>query len=71
MKYLVEVFWSEEDQGYIAIVPDLPGCSAWGVSPEDAVREIEDAQRAWIEACTKSGEPIPPPSAQARRAAVS
>jgi predicted RNase H-like HicB family nuclease len=30
MKYLVEVFWSEEDQGYIAIVPDLPGCSAWG-----------------------------------------
>jgi predicted RNase H-like HicB family nuclease len=28
--YLVEIFWSDEDEGYIAIVPDLPGCSAWG-----------------------------------------
>jgi predicted RNase H-like HicB family nuclease len=33
MKYLVEVFWSDGDQGYIAVVPDLPGCSAWGSTP--------------------------------------
>ena len=30
MKYLVEVFWSDDDEGYIAVVPDLPGCSAFG-----------------------------------------
>ena len=29
-KYPIEVFWSDEDEGYIAVVPDLPGCSAWG-----------------------------------------
>ncbi|MGH6905774.1 MAG: hypothetical protein ACREIR_23895 [Geminicoccaceae bacterium] len=40
MKYLVEVFWSDEDEGYIALVPDLPGCSAFGATPEDAVHEI-------------------------------
>jgi len=69
MKYLIEVFWSEEDAGYIAVVPDLPGCSAWGVTPEEAVREVQDAQQAWIEACQKSGEPVPQPSTKGRRAA--
>jgi antitoxin HicB len=48
-KYLVEVFWSDED--YIAVVPDLPGCSAVGGTPEEAVHEIGDAVEAWIAAC--------------------
>lgn len=69
MKYLIEVFWSDEDAGYIATVPDLPGCSAWGATLGDAVREIEDAQQAWIEARSKSGEPIPGPNTKARHAA--
>ena len=69
MKYLIEVFWSEEDEGYIAIVPDLPGCNAWGATPEDAVRELGDAQAAWIEARMKSGEPLPQPTTKARQAA--
>jgi len=34
MKYLVEAFWSDDDEGYIAVVPDLPGCSAFGMTPE-------------------------------------
>lgn len=68
-RYLVEIFWSDEDEGYVAIVPDLAGCSAWGRSMEDAVREIENAQAAWIEACQASGEVIPTPKAQARQAA--
>jgi antitoxin HicB len=51
MKYLVEVFWSDEDEGYIAVVPDLPGCSAVGGTPEEAVHEIGDAVEAWIAAC--------------------
>jgi len=69
VKYLIEVFWNDEDEGYIANVPDLPGCSAWGATPEDAVREIEDAQQAWIEACIKAGDPVPPPVAKTRQAA--
>ncbi len=68
-KYLVEIFWSNEDSGYIAIVPDLPGCSAYGDTLEEAAREIKDAQDAWLEACLRSGETMPEPSAQARKAA--
>jgi len=67
--YLVEIAWSDEDAGFIATVPDLPGCSAWGRTRAEAAREIEDAQAAWIEACEASGEPVPQPLAQARQAA--
>ncbi|WPL18049.1 hypothetical protein Thiowin_03100 [Thiorhodovibrio winogradskyi] len=67
--YLVEIFWSDEDQGYIATVPDLPGCSAWGGTHTEAAREIEHAIEAWIAACRQSGEPIPTATAQARQAA--
>jgi antitoxin HicB len=47
-KYPIEVFWSDEDKGYIAVVPDLPGCSAWGKTEADAIREAQDAIAAWI-----------------------
>ncbi|MCE3246729.1 MAG: hypothetical protein K0R41_554 [Geminicoccaceae bacterium] len=69
MRYLVEVFWSDEDDGYIAVVPDLPGCSAVGNTPEEAVREIGDATEAWIAACRAAGDSVPEPSAKARQAA--
>lgn len=69
MKYLVELFWSEEDGGYIAVVPDLPGCSAFGATPEAAVHEIGDAIEAWIAACRAAGDPVPEPTAKARHAA--
>jgi predicted RNase H-like HicB family nuclease len=70
MRYLVvEVFWSDEDEGYIAVVPDLPGCSAFGATPEEAVHEIGDAIEAWIEACRQAGEPVPEPTTKARQAA--
>jgi hypothetical protein len=45
MRYLALVFWSDEDEGYIAVVPHLPGCSAFGDTPEEAVREIGDPTR--------------------------
>jgi predicted RNase H-like HicB family nuclease len=61
MKYLVEVFWSDDDEGHIAVVPDLPGCSAIGDTPEAAVHEIGDAILAWIAACRASGDPAPNP----------
>lgn len=64
-KYPIEVFWSDEDEGYIAIVPDLPGCSAWGATEEEAVHEIHDAAQAWLKAASKMGREIPEPSIEA------
>lgn len=59
--YHINVFYSEEDEGYIADVPDLEFCSAWGATAEEAVREVEIAKAAWIEAAKASGKPIPEP----------
>jgi len=64
-----EIFWSDEDAGDIAVVPNLPGCSALGETREEFVREIGDAQAAWIEACRNSGDSVPEPTTQARKAA--
>ena len=61
-RYPIQVFWSEEDAGFIAAVPDLPGCSAFGATREEAVREVQDAIEAWIEAMTAAGNPVPRPS---------
>jgi antitoxin HicB len=69
MKYLVEVFWSDDDEGYIAVVPDLPGCSAFDTTPKAAVHKIGDAIEAWIAACRASGDPVPEPTTKARQAA--
>ncbi len=60
--YPIEVFWSDEDDGFIAIAPDLPGCSAFGPARIDAAHEISAAIVAWIEAQTAAGNPIPSPS---------
>jgi predicted RNase H-like HicB family nuclease len=61
-RYPKTVFWSDEDEGYIAIVPDLPGCSAFGETPDKALAEIEDAAEGWIEAAVAVGNPVPEPS---------
>ena len=61
-KYAIEIFWSDNDNGYIAVVPDLPGCNAFGETPEEAAHEIQDAIEAWMAACIASGESVPEPS---------
>jgi predicted RNase H-like HicB family nuclease len=63
-KYTIEIFWSDNDNGYIAVVPDLPGCNAFGETPEEAAHEIQDAITAWMAACKASREPVPEPSKQ-------
>lgn len=63
-KFLVEVFWSDEDAGYIAVAPDLPGCSAFGDTPEEAMHEMQDAMASWLEACSGMGRPCPDPPAK-------
>jgi len=68
-KYLIEIFWSDEDEGYISIAPDLPGCSAFGETPEEALREMDDAMASWLQACDNSGRARPEPVVKPRQAA--
>lgn len=65
MRYPIEVFWSEEDEGYIAIAPDLPGASAWGKTEVEAINELHLAIDLWIKAAKKVGNSIPKPSDRA------
>jgi len=67
--YPIEVFWSDEDEGYIAVVPDLAGCNAWGKTEAEAIREAHDAIAAWIKAAKSMKRTIPaPPSRTAQYA---
>lgn len=58
----MQIFWSDEDDGYIALAPDLPGCSAFGETAEEALRESNDAIEAWLQAAKAAGSFIPKPS---------
>lgn len=60
-RYHIDIFYSEEDGGYVADVPDLEACSAFGDSPEQALAEVERAIDAWIAAATEAGKPVPEP----------
>ena len=60
--YHINIFYSDEDEGYIADIPDLESCSAFGETPEEALRELELARTAWLEAAKIEGKPIPAPS---------
>lgn len=60
--YPAEVFFSEEDEGFIAIAPDLPGCSAFGETQAEALIELQSAIEAWISAASKAGNLVPEPS---------
>jgi predicted RNase H-like HicB family nuclease len=60
--YQINIFYSEEDGGYIADVPDLDSCSAFGATPEEALAEVQRAKAAWLAAAGEAGQPIPEPS---------
>jgi len=57
--YHINVFYSEEDEGYIADIPDLRHCSAFGNTPEEALKEVLKAKEAWLETARVKGKPIP------------
>jgi predicted RNase H-like HicB family nuclease len=59
--YHISIFYSDEDGGYIADVPDLKVCSAFGATPEEALREVEIAKEAWLKAARQAGKRIPKP----------
>ena len=59
--YHINIFYSNEDEGYIADIPDLEHCSAFGETPEEALAEALVAKRVWLEAAQAEGKPIPEP----------
>jgi predicted RNase H-like HicB family nuclease len=59
--YHINVFFSEENNGYIADIPDLEPCSAFGETPEEAVAEVMRVKDAWLEVAREKGMPIPEP----------
>ena len=59
--YHINIFYSRADGGYIADIPDLEACSAFGATPEAALKEVQRAKRAWMQAARKEGKPVPRP----------
>jgi len=59
--YHINVFYSDEDGGYIADIPDLEACSAFGKTPQEAVATVNEAKGAWLAAAQEEGRPIPRP----------
>ncbi len=60
-KYEIIIFWSEEDQAFIADVSELPGCMAHGVTCDSALANIKDAIDLWIDTAKEFNDPIPVP----------
>jgi len=59
--YHINIFYSQEDEGYIADIPDLEACSAFGESPEQALKQVQIAKAAWLESARAEGKPVPEP----------
>jgi predicted RNase H-like HicB family nuclease len=57
----INIFYSEEDGGYIADIPDLEACSAFGRTPAEALEQVQKAKDLWLEAARAAGKPIPVP----------
>jgi predicted RNase H-like HicB family nuclease len=59
--YHINIFYSAEDEGYIADIPDLASCSAFGKTPAEALTQVEIAKAAWLESARAEGKLIPEP----------
>jgi predicted RNase H-like HicB family nuclease len=59
--YHINVFYSDEDDGWIADIPDLEMCSAFGATAEEALVEVERAKQGWPAVAREDGRPIPEP----------
>jgi predicted RNase H-like HicB family nuclease len=65
-RYPIHISWSDEDGCYVADVPDLETCSAFGDTPAEALREAEIAMENWLAAARELGRPIPTPRSRAQ-----
>lgn len=69
-KYHIDLFWSEADSAWVADVPDLQSCSAFGDTPGEALAEVEKAMAAWLDVAREDGLPIPEPRYRGARQAA-
>jgi predicted RNase H-like HicB family nuclease len=60
-KYEVIIYWSDEDQAFVAEVPELPGCAAHGDSPDKALASSQEAIELWLDTAMEFGRHIPEP----------
>jgi predicted RNase H-like HicB family nuclease len=60
-RYEIIIYWNDEDQAYVAEVPELPGCSAHGNTYESALSNAKQAVALWIETAKEFNDPIPAP----------
>jgi len=60
-RYEVIIYWSAEDEAFVAEVPELPGCAAHGPTPESALAEAQEAITLWLDTAREFGDPIPEP----------
>lgn len=60
-KYEIIIYWSDEDQAFIAEVPELPGCAADGTTHQAALKNVDVVIKEWIETAKLQGRPIPQP----------
>jgi len=60
-KYEVIIYWSDEDEAFVAEVPELAGCMAHGTSYERALKEAQRAIELWVETAEEFGDPVPEP----------
>ena len=60
-KYEITLYWSEDDQAFIAEVPELPGCAADGATRQEALANVETVISEWLETARELGRPIPVP----------
>ena len=63
-KYEVIIYWSNEDEAFVAEVPELPGCAAHGDTQQAALQHINEAIDLWLETAREFGDPIPKPKGQ-------
>lgn len=63
-KYGVVIYWSDEDQLFIAEVPELPGCVTHGETPDAALANAHEAIELWIDTAREFGNPVPEPKGQ-------
>ena len=61
LKYEVIIYWSADDQAFVAEVPELPGCMAHGVTYEAALSNAQDAAQLWVDTAKEFGDPVPEP----------
>ena len=61
LKYEVVIYWSDEDEAFVAQIPEHPGCAADGATPQQALANVEVVAREWIETAIEDGREVPVP----------